>query len=264
VNEEAAFRAAIRAEPADDTPRLVFADWLDEHGRPDEAAVERVHAYPDRDDLRLACADALDTVAYLVDAHQPMGHERRWNLQRRAEFIRVQCELAQIAARARTVIFPDGDHAERRYLQRREEELLRADGSAWVAKELPRHADGIVWWIDNILDELAMVTRRVQFRRGFIEVVWAEVSDWVRDGDAIRMMQPISDVHLRDAGRELPAEFWRGEFADNTKVRAMFEEIARRTNPETGTPIHTPHGEALAEVFGRRWPGIKFTLNRFA
>jgi uncharacterized protein (TIGR02996 family) len=31
MNEEAAFRAAIRAEPADDTPRLVFADWLDEH-----------------------------------------------------------------------------------------------------------------------------------------------------------------------------------------------------------------------------------------
>src|SRR5262245_29752123 len=28
------FLAAIRAEPEEDAPRLVFADWLDEHGDP--------------------------------------------------------------------------------------------------------------------------------------------------------------------------------------------------------------------------------------
>src|SRR5262245_45873464 len=32
-----AFVAAIAASPADDLPRLVFADWLDEHGDPDRA-----------------------------------------------------------------------------------------------------------------------------------------------------------------------------------------------------------------------------------
>lgn len=38
-----AFIAAIRANPADDTPRLVAADWLDEHGERDRAEFIRVH-----------------------------------------------------------------------------------------------------------------------------------------------------------------------------------------------------------------------------
>ena len=33
MNDEAAFLSAIEATPDDDTLRLVFADWLDEHGR---------------------------------------------------------------------------------------------------------------------------------------------------------------------------------------------------------------------------------------
>jgi len=35
MNDEAAFLAAIRATPKDDSLRLVYADWLDEHGRPE-------------------------------------------------------------------------------------------------------------------------------------------------------------------------------------------------------------------------------------
>lgn len=33
MSDEAAFLAAIRAAPTDDLPRLVYADWLDEHDR---------------------------------------------------------------------------------------------------------------------------------------------------------------------------------------------------------------------------------------
>src|ERR687898_691134 len=33
---------AILADPADDAPRLVFADWLDEHGEPDRAEFIRL------------------------------------------------------------------------------------------------------------------------------------------------------------------------------------------------------------------------------
>ncbi len=47
-----AFVSAIAANPADDLPRLVFADWLDEHGDPDRAEFIRTqirwhHALPD-------------------------------------------------------------------------------------------------------------------------------------------------------------------------------------------------------------------------
>src|SRR5262245_15898045 len=33
-NEQAAFLAAIRDDPDDDGPRLIFADWLEEQGDP--------------------------------------------------------------------------------------------------------------------------------------------------------------------------------------------------------------------------------------
>lgn len=37
TSEWAGFVAAVRADPADDTRRLVAADWLDEHGEPERA-----------------------------------------------------------------------------------------------------------------------------------------------------------------------------------------------------------------------------------
>jgi uncharacterized protein (TIGR02996 family) len=42
VNEEDALLAAIVAHPDEDTPRLAFADWLDEHGDADRAAFIRL------------------------------------------------------------------------------------------------------------------------------------------------------------------------------------------------------------------------------
>src|SRR4051812_19383817 len=40
--EEDAFLAAIRAAPGDDAPRLIYADWLDEQGRHDQAEAIRL------------------------------------------------------------------------------------------------------------------------------------------------------------------------------------------------------------------------------
>src|SRR5262245_27034593 len=41
MDQEALF-AGIRAEPDDDVVRLAYADWLEEHDRPDEAELIRV------------------------------------------------------------------------------------------------------------------------------------------------------------------------------------------------------------------------------
>ncbi|HVL15136.1 MAG TPA: TIGR02996 domain-containing protein, partial [Gemmata sp.] len=51
MTEEEAFVAAIVASPADDTPRLVFADWLEENGRPARAELIRLQCRlePDRE-----------------------------------------------------------------------------------------------------------------------------------------------------------------------------------------------------------------------
>jgi uncharacterized protein (TIGR02996 family) len=78
-NAEAATRAAfladIRAAPDDDAPRLIYADWLQDHGDPD-----------------------------------------------RAEFIRVQCELARLDTSAKR----------RTTLARREKKLLTANQTRWT------------------------------------------------------------------------------------------------------------------------------------
>src|SRR5262245_51518143 len=42
MSERDAFLRAITTEPADDTARLVFADWLEEHGEPERAELIRV------------------------------------------------------------------------------------------------------------------------------------------------------------------------------------------------------------------------------
>ncbi|HEV3384748.1 MAG TPA: TIGR02996 domain-containing protein, partial [Gemmata sp.] len=41
MSDRDALHAAICANPDDDTPRLVFADWLDEHGEAKRAAYIR-------------------------------------------------------------------------------------------------------------------------------------------------------------------------------------------------------------------------------
>jgi uncharacterized protein (TIGR02996 family) len=50
---EAAFVADIAAHPDDDAPRLIFADWLDDHGQPERAQFIRAQCKfdPDRDRL---------------------------------------------------------------------------------------------------------------------------------------------------------------------------------------------------------------------
>jgi uncharacterized protein (TIGR02996 family) len=87
MSDAPALLAAIRAAPDDDAPRLIYADWLDEHGQPE-----------------------------------------------RAEFIRVQCELARRKNRA---------------LRRREAELLAEHHDAFVG-------------------HLAVPGLRFRFERGFI------------------------------------------------------------------------------------------------
>src|SRR5438270_510567 len=47
-DDERAFFDPIRDAPADDGPRLIYADWLDEHGQPDRADFVRLQCALDR------------------------------------------------------------------------------------------------------------------------------------------------------------------------------------------------------------------------
>jgi uncharacterized protein (TIGR02996 family) len=58
MSQDAGFLQDIVAHPEDDTPRLIYADWLEDHGDPDRAAF-----------IRVQCALArLDEIEVLQDA----------------------------------------------------------------------------------------------------------------------------------------------------------------------------------------------------
>jgi len=90
MNEREAFLRAVCENPDDDTPRLVFADWLQEHGE-----------------------------------------------EERAEFIRVQCEMARLAA----------DDERREALVTRARQLQTHFGKRWL-KELPVPNPENIHWVE--------------------------------------------------------------------------------------------------------------------
>lgn len=151
MSDREALLAAILANPDEDTPRLMFADWLDEHG------------------------------------DSP-----------RAEFIRVQCELArQFAAEAD---LPDAlgasalggfgrahDARGRIALLTRESELLGDHGDEW-REGLPKYADN------------AATRRDVGFRRGFVGHVTVPIGRFTKSPAALWENHPVESILLRYAG----------------------------------------------------------------
>src|SRR3954451_10228135 len=82
------FIAAVAANPADDLPRLVFADWLDENGDPARAGfirdhVRRAKLRPGTDEYKALfrrCADTLKTnlPAWIKPACDAFGQPAEW------------------------------------------------------------------------------------------------------------------------------------------------------------------------------------------
>jgi uncharacterized protein (TIGR02996 family) len=127
VAEEAAFLQTIVDNPDDDTPRLIYADWLEEHGDP------------------------------------------------RAEFIRVQCELARL---------PDEsfDNPDWRVWKTREHQLRSAYEKEWAGP-------------------LLKLTTSREFHRGFIDDIAVEAPTFLRQGDAIFHSAPITKVRILEGGK---------------------------------------------------------------
>jgi uncharacterized protein (TIGR02996 family) len=127
VTHDDAFLQAIIESPDDDGPRLVYADWLEDHSEPE-----------------------------------------------RAEFIRVQCELARL---------PE-DTPQRARLAAREQALLGEHGRAW-ARPLPGWATS---W---------------EFRRGFVEGVTASPEAFLAHADSLFRASPIRRVTFQTAALQL-------------------------------------------------------------
>ena len=122
-----------------------------------------VLAEPDADEPRLVYAD------YLDERGDPRG-----------EFIRLQCELADLPAE-------DQRYGELRW---REQQLLTKHARQWV-KELPKIAN-FTWGIEYSAEpcQVASWTRR-WFRRGFVEEGTFKHPKFTRDFDKVREHAPV-------------------------------------------------------------------------
>lgn len=134
MTDETALLCAICRHPDEDTPRLVYADWLDDHDRPE-----------------------------------------------RAEFIRVQCELAKVECPDKRPHNGCTPHTWCRYCESRgplisrEMSLLSAHGNGW----------------DEELHNLIGANEPHYFRfdlirdRGFIDSITCTAADWIAHADSL-------------------------------------------------------------------------------
>jgi len=131
MTPDEAFLDDIYEHPDDDAPRLVYADWLDEHGQP-----------------------------------------------ARAEFIRVQCELAHL----------EEDDPRREMLAARESELLELHRDVWMAEAWQRLA---------LEPGAPLLQLDLAFRRGFAEAALDLcTSDFLAHGARLFQKTRFRRVHL--------------------------------------------------------------------
>jgi uncharacterized protein (TIGR02996 family) len=144
MTHEEAFIQAIREAPKDDAPRLIYADWLEEHGQAD-----------------------------------------------RAEFIRVQCQLARLT----------DERPEQSLLLARAESLLRKHWNEWV--EPLRTIVGL--WRDRYgehwLGEEYLADGLRRFQRGFVDSLALDAGAFLRNAEYLKRLVPLRELRLWGAGR---------------------------------------------------------------
>jgi uncharacterized protein (TIGR02996 family) len=182
------FLADICQHPGDDTPRLIYADWLKEHDAWTwEIVLGHVVHHPQADGPRLLAA-------HWLDEH---GDPER------SEFIRVQCELVRRTASCSVCNRIAGSDPNRcvpcTRLRRRERELLRRYWSDWLVRldNCYRACGNREAWPGNVVGpspEHVVMT----FRRGFVAEVTLTTKDFLRHARALFRAAPLTKVVLSD------------------------------------------------------------------
>jgi uncharacterized protein (TIGR02996 family) len=194
---------SILAATGDDAPRLVYADWLEEHGQPE-----------------------------------------------RAEFIRVQCELARL------MILDDSEpseNADRRWesLVERERVLWHDSRQIWLAEETRIASFPIeLHWFDR-----GMMTL---FDCPFYE--WAECGNWLIERHpleivTIRQMPQHQRRYHGPGGREHRPDFWPNHFMIGIP-HCLLEFREDELNEAAKSS-----GSIEQAFLQRAWPGPRYSIN---
>jgi uncharacterized protein (TIGR02996 family) len=224
---------AVLAEPGEDAARCALLDEMQECGCRDRATALRwVLANKENDGPRLLYADIAE----------------REGDPDRAEFVRVQIELAKVMKQLGLEEFtaPPGDDCDHPWceLRRRERKLLAVVGYDLV--NAPQ-----VWPVSMTIGrgDTGDGTGRLTIRRGFVERWQLAAESWLEYADAILAAQPVERVRLTTEVlfTNLVTPDW-----DDYRLVSLPGRVKRhRVNP----------GEDPVRVaLSGEWPGIEFEL----
>lgn len=176
----AAFMADIIANPEDDTPRLIFADWLDDNGEPERAEF-----------IRVQCA------IWTVETTCGCGGKSGGHKQTGGQHTNGGCAAMELRWPN-----PDGPPRARiRAVDLLEKMVQRYDrNSRMPAKYV---------WAGPAVEELAYGdTERWEYRRGFVAEIRCTEAAWLFRGPAIVREQPIEVVRLTDKKPRQSGNVW--------------------------------------------------------
>jgi uncharacterized protein (TIGR02996 family) len=185
TDEREALLRTIIANPDEDTPRLVYADWLEE--RAGTVECDACNGVGQRD-IRgyIEFSGGFDKVGRCGVCK---GSGRVSNgFRERAEFIRVQCRIAEINREAMSE--EDCEHPaceickERRQLLLRESVILKGDSDS----------GGWIDWGQPAIPLLRLTQpyqEVIAFSRGFIDTVSCTLADWLANGKVICREHPV-------------------------------------------------------------------------
>jgi uncharacterized protein (TIGR02996 family) len=186
---------AILAAPADDGPRLVFADWCDENSAPERGEFIRVQVARARlPEPELKCIGPLPGFGDHAD--------RAGGRCGRCSKMPGLCEY--------------------HVLEDREAELLRTFQLAppcYRPQETNVHARYA--WAGPVANLDDPNHQGWQFIRGFVESITCPAADWLQHADAITAEHPVREVMLTDRPTRL------GDYVDVTTLADLRRYMAR-------------------------------------
>lgn len=273
TNDEAFLRAIV-ARPDDDIPRLIFADWLDDHGEAERAEFIRVQCAL----AKLPAANRQLQARYVYQVGQNFGTTlacspvTEWELEtteadvKIGDVVDIQCLYPldsgmlhvtdQVVCdfvggsfdrngvsrifRTRTSDKKDEHRRQRHELTSRELKLTRHTAE-WFAISYP-------------------VTLR--WRRGFVEEVSITYELWREYGDELQLCQPITRVNLTTKPL---VEVRRIDTDTSIRLGHAYDDTDLGWYPDPdGGWTYTRARSLVYNILEARWPHVCFNVVRGA
>jgi uncharacterized protein (TIGR02996 family) len=232
TSDEDSLIAAIIANPADDVARLVYADWLDEHDRPERAEF-----------IRLQCELARWVHPPFVGGPHDRCCTRKAHGKVRAFEESGQCRFC---AYRRTF-------AQKERLERRARKLL-GRRKVWFPEFAYVGIQEMDWYQgENVIGCAS---------RGFVESVVLPAPIWIDQGDVLRRKQPLLRIWLTTRPLLEGDDDECGLAGDRTGARFAWVDL--RAEAERLKLDWRETVSLVLAIFSLRWPGLRFTIRTYA